>query len=88
MAKGRITDSEDAGPKYKQIYSHLRRALTTNEYSPGDKLPSENELVERFGASRRLRPSHSGQNPRRPRRNSNGRPAGSSRSRASRAPPG
>ncbi len=52
MAKGKITDSEDAGPKYKQIYSHLRRSLTTNEYSPGDKLPSENELVERFGASR------------------------------------
>lgn len=52
MEKGKITDSEGAGPKYKQIYNDLRRALAANEYSPGDKLPSENDLVERFGASR------------------------------------
>lgn len=52
MAKGVPTDSEDAGPKYKQIYSQLHRALAGSEYSPGDKLPSENELVEKFGASR------------------------------------
>jgi DNA-binding LacI/PurR family transcriptional regulator len=41
-----------AGPKYKLIYSQLRSALANREYSTGDRLPSENELVERFGASR------------------------------------
>lgn len=45
-------DSEETGPKYKQIYRQLHRALATSEYSPGDKLPSENELVQQFGASR------------------------------------
>lgn len=39
-------------PKYKQIYTHLRSALANREYAPGNKLPSENELVEQFGASR------------------------------------
>lgn len=41
-----------AGPKYKQIYSHLRNSLANREYAPGDRLPSENELVVQFGASR------------------------------------
>lgn len=39
-------------PKYKQIYNRLRTALARQEYRAGDKLPSENELVEQFGASR------------------------------------
>jgi hypothetical protein len=43
---------EESGPKYRQIYSQLRRALAINEHSPGDMLPSEYELVEQFGASR------------------------------------
>ena len=40
-------------PKYRRIYRELA-ALVSPEgpYKPGDKLPSENELVERFGASR------------------------------------
>lgn len=46
------TQLEEVGPKYKQIYNQLHRALTANEYLQGDKLPSENELVEQFGASR------------------------------------
>ena len=41
-----------AGPKYKQIYTQLRQSLADHEYGPGAKLPSENELVEQFGASR------------------------------------
>ncbi len=44
--------AEEPGPKYKQIYLHLNRALDANEYKAGDKLPSENELVEQYGASR------------------------------------
>jgi GntR family transcriptional regulator, arabinose operon transcriptional repressor len=39
-------------PKYKQIYTRLVSALANREFAPGDKLPSENELVEQFGASR------------------------------------
>ena len=52
MPKGSTVHSEDLGPKYKQIYSQLLKALSNNEYVAGDKLPSENELVEKFGASR------------------------------------
>ena len=44
--------SMERSPKYKQIYTRLRNAMANREYSPGDKLPSENELVEQFSASR------------------------------------
>ena len=40
------------GPKYQQIYSQLRDEISDSTYKQGGKLPSENELVERFGASR------------------------------------
>src|SRR6185437_6108301 len=43
---------EETGPKYKQIYTQLHRSLSSKEYLPGEKLPSENELVEQFHASR------------------------------------
>lgn len=45
-------DAKSAGPKYKQIYAHLRNSLANRDYSPGDRLPSENELVVQFEASR------------------------------------
>jgi GntR family transcriptional regulator of arabinose operon len=40
------------GPKYKRIYNELREALSDGAYLPGNKLPSEHELVERLAASR------------------------------------
>jgi DNA-binding LacI/PurR family transcriptional regulator len=43
---------QDAGPKYKFIYNSLLQSLKNGEYEAGSKLPSENELVEQFGASR------------------------------------
>ncbi len=52
MAKNAQNSSEELGPKYKQIYNQLHQALVSNEYKPGEKLPSESELVSRFGASR------------------------------------
>ncbi len=52
MAKAVQSALEEAGPKYKQIYRQLHRALMANEYNYGDKLPSESDLVKRFGASR------------------------------------
>jgi DNA-binding LacI/PurR family transcriptional regulator len=41
-----------SGAKYKQIYDFLRQALLDNTYPVGSKLPSENEMVEQFAASR------------------------------------
>jgi DNA-binding LacI/PurR family transcriptional regulator len=52
MAVNLEFESLEGTPKYKQIYTRLRNALANREYVPGDKLPSENELVEQFGASR------------------------------------
>jgi DNA-binding LacI/PurR family transcriptional regulator len=42
----------DAGPKYKFIYTTLLESLRNGKYEAGSRLPSENELVEQFGASR------------------------------------
>jgi DNA-binding LacI/PurR family transcriptional regulator len=42
----------DPGPKYKFIYTALLESLKNGDYEAGSKLPSENELVEQFGASR------------------------------------
>jgi GntR family transcriptional regulator len=39
-------------PLYKQIVHALRDQITAGVYSPGDKLPSEAELMETFGVSR------------------------------------
>jgi len=39
-------------PKYKRVYLELRGALMDGTHRRGDKLSSENELVERFGVSR------------------------------------
>jgi GntR family transcriptional regulator of arabinose operon len=40
------------GAKYKKIYRELREGLTSGRYLPGEKLPTEIELVEQFSASR------------------------------------
>jgi DNA-binding LacI/PurR family transcriptional regulator len=42
----------DQAPKYKFIYTSLLKSLKSGEYEAGSRLPSENELVEQFGASR------------------------------------
>lgn len=52
MAEVSESETVTKGPKYKRIYSALRQALADRPYSPGNKMPSENELVESFGASR------------------------------------
>ena len=44
--------SEDHKPKYQQIVSFLRKAIAIGEYQPGQKLPSEADLVGRFSTSR------------------------------------
>lgn len=52
MEHKEINDSAVTAPKYRQIYNQLRSALEDKKYKVGDKLPSENDLVEQFGASR------------------------------------
>lgn len=40
------------GPKYKQILNDLASEIRNGKYQPGQKLPSEAALIERFGTSR------------------------------------
>ena len=46
--------SKDAvqAPKYRQVYTALRRDIQSGRLTRGDRLPSEAELVKQFGASR------------------------------------
>jgi GntR family transcriptional regulator, arabinose operon transcriptional repressor len=39
-------------PKYRVIFEGLREAIVSGEYHQGSRLPSENDLVRRFGVSR------------------------------------
>jgi GntR family transcriptional regulator of arabinose operon len=39
-------------PKYRQVYAALRREIHAGRWKRGDRLPSEAELVQTFGASR------------------------------------
>jgi DNA-binding transcriptional regulator YhcF (GntR family) len=41
-----------AVPKHRQVYAALEREILSGRYKTGDRLPSEAELVRRFGASR------------------------------------
>ncbi len=52
MSQNASTDVPGPGPKYRRIYKELRESLVDGAYVPGNKLPSESELVARFGASR------------------------------------
>src|SRR5215469_18453456 len=38
--------------KYRQIFERLQEDICSGHYKPGNRLPSESELVRRFGASR------------------------------------
>ncbi|MGH3626994.1 MAG: GntR family transcriptional regulator [Sciscionella sp.] len=48
---GAVDRSDDA-PPYRQIASMLRRAIESGELGPGEKLPSESNLVEHFAVAR------------------------------------
>jgi GntR family transcriptional regulator len=39
-------------PKYRQVADALRREISDGRFPPGSRLPSENDLTERFSASR------------------------------------
>jgi GntR family transcriptional regulator of arabinose operon len=40
------------GPKYRQIFDNLGEAIRSGKYAPGQRLPSEAQLVKAFGTSR------------------------------------
>jgi DNA-binding LacI/PurR family transcriptional regulator len=39
-------------PKYQQILEDLKASISSGKYRPGERLPSEHELVKTFGTSR------------------------------------
>lgn len=45
-------DRSDDRPPYKQIADHLRSAIGAGRLAPGDKLPSEADLLQHYGVSR------------------------------------
>jgi len=44
-------DRASGRPAYQQIAAELREAIYSRELSPGDKLPSERELLARYGTA-------------------------------------
>jgi DNA-binding LacI/PurR family transcriptional regulator len=40
------------GPKYKVIFEGLKESILSGEYGQGARLPSETDLIQRFGVSR------------------------------------
>jgi GntR family transcriptional regulator, arabinose operon transcriptional repressor len=47
-----MTTSRQALPKHRQVYSALQHEIQSGRLKRGDRLPSEAELVRKFGASR------------------------------------
>jgi DNA-binding transcriptional regulator YhcF (GntR family) len=45
-------DQDDPRPSSQQIANKLRAAILTRRLQPGDKLPSQNELAQRYGVAR------------------------------------
>jgi DNA-binding transcriptional regulator YhcF (GntR family) len=45
-------DPDDPRPPYQQVANAIRTAITSRTFTPGDKLPSLNELSERYGVAR------------------------------------
>jgi DNA-binding transcriptional regulator YhcF (GntR family) len=45
-------DPDDPRPPYQQVAHALRAAILTRKFEPGEKLPSLNELAERYGVAR------------------------------------
>ncbi|MBT4265635.1 MAG: GntR family transcriptional regulator [Deltaproteobacteria bacterium] len=52
MAKKIFNNPEDASPLYHKLAQTLRERISTGEYPPGSKIPTEPKLCEEFGLSR------------------------------------
>lgn len=44
--------SDEMSAKYQQIAADLRQAVTDGSYGPGDRLPGENDLMDRYKVAR------------------------------------
>jgi DNA-binding LacI/PurR family transcriptional regulator len=51
-AYGEIQAGPSRIPKYRQVYEDLHSAIRTGSFQPGERLPSEAELGERYNTSR------------------------------------
>src|SRR3954451_11116743 len=49
---GTLERDADAPSPYRQIAAHLREAIRRGELAPGDKLPSETELIDHYRVAR------------------------------------
>jgi GntR family transcriptional regulator of arabinose operon len=47
-----MASTDVVSPKYRQVYTALRKEIQSGRLKKGDRLPSEAELVRTFGASR------------------------------------
>ena len=45
-------ESDDPRPASQQIANVLRAAILTRRFGPGERLPSQNELTDRYGVAR------------------------------------
>jgi DNA-binding transcriptional regulator YhcF (GntR family) len=52
VERDRPLDPDDPRPPYQQVSNALRAAILTRAFQPGDRLPSLNELAERYGVAR------------------------------------
>lgn len=52
MAGKNSLDSESVSPLYKQLTAHLRASILSGEYPVNSRIPSEQELCERYRISR------------------------------------
>ncbi|MYX11401.1 UTRA domain-containing protein [Streptomyces sp. SID8375] len=43
---------EGSSPKYRRIADALKQAIAAGEFRPGDRLPGENDLMDRHGVAR------------------------------------
>src|SRR2546429_2371039 len=48
---GFVNDSSDGRPAYQRIADELRAAIAGGSLRPGDKVPSERELAQRYGTA-------------------------------------
>lgn len=51
-SKANSMSQDTSSPLYQQIYADVKASITDGTYGPGDRLPSEQELCSKYGASR------------------------------------
>src|SRR5688500_7402195 len=51
-AGGAVTTPDAVKPKHKQLFEELGRAIETGAFVPGQRLPTEAELMQQYGVSR------------------------------------